>query len=79
MELQREYEVYLANKPRLLQEHAGKFVLIKDDKIIETFTSYEDALKFGLGKFGNVPFLIKQIIQDEPVLFFHGVDLPCPA
>lgn len=72
MELKREYETYKANKEDLLTKHEGQYVLIKGADIIEVFTSYEDALKAGLKKFGNVPFLVKQIQREDEVNFFFS-------
>ena len=72
MELKREYETYKAHKEDLLAKHEGKYVLIKGAEIVEVYTSYEDALKAGLKKFGNVPFLIKQIQREDEVNFFFS-------
>ena len=72
MELKREYETYKANKEDLLVKHEGKYVLIKGTDIVEMYTSYEDALKEGLKKFGNVPFLVKQIQREDEVNFFFS-------
>lgn len=74
MQLKKEYEIYKANLQKMFNDHPNEFVLIKGDKIIDYFKSYEDGLKIGLDKFGNVPFLIKKIEKDEELhFFFHGV------
>lgn len=74
MVLEKEYEIYKKNKEKLLVENIGKFVLIKDMRIVDIYVSYEDALKSGLKEFGNIPFLIKKIEREEEVNFFyHGV------
>ena len=72
MKLSQEYQAYKARKDELLVKHEGKFVLIKGDEIIDIFASYEDALKEGLKKFGNIPFLVKQIRREEEVNFFYS-------
>jgi hypothetical protein len=81
MILQRELAVYKAHKEAFIEHgHAGKFVVIKGDEVFDIFRTYEDALRQGLKKYGNVPFLIKEISQFEMVnFFFHGLDLPCQA
>jgi len=61
MSLQKEYEFYLKTKVELLKEHKGKFALIKDESLIGTFDTDQDAYKAGLTKFGNVPFLIVRV------------------
>ena len=69
--LEKEYKIYKANLDKLLAEHSDEFVLIKDSDIIDIFKSYEDALKIGLEKFGNIPFLIKEIKREEEIHFFY--------
>jgi hypothetical protein len=46
-------------------------VLIQDDRVIDVFGTYEDALKEGYKTFGVVtPFLVKQISGVEQVQCF---------
>ncbi len=42
----------------------GGFVVIKDDKISDVWNDRIDALKAGIEKYGNVPFLIKDIREN---------------
>lgn len=57
-QLQKEYQFYLGLKADLLKQYKGKFALIKEQKVVGTFDTDQDAYKAGLEKFGNVPFLI---------------------
>lgn len=68
MALEQELATYKAKLPEL-KEHEGKFVLIHGDTVVETFTSYEDAIKEGYSKFGLQPFLVKQIHAFERAQF----------
>ncbi len=69
MALEKELETYRQNLPEL-QQHAGKFVLIKGEKIEDFFTSYEDAVKAGYQKFGvDNPFLVTRIQAQQTVQF----------
>ncbi|HET9211704.1 MAG TPA: hypothetical protein VFR03_14955 [Thermoanaerobaculia bacterium] len=61
MALEREMETYRKRLPELKGENEGRFVLIQGDKVVDIFTSYEDALKVGYEKFGLNPFLVKKI------------------
>jgi hypothetical protein len=63
--LEQELKTYNENKKRLLEEASGKYVLIKDAKIIGVYESEIDAIKLGIQKFGNVPFLVKKIAEIE--------------
>lgn len=69
MALEKELATYKEKLPELKQ-HEGKFVLIHDDKVVDLFTSYEDALKEGYKQFGLTPFLVKQVHAVEPVFCF---------
>jgi hypothetical protein len=69
MALEKELETYKAKLPDLKQ-HEGKFVLIHDTTVVDTFSSYDDALKEGYKQFGLTPFLVKQIHAIEPTYYF---------
>ena len=62
--LSSEYQYYLKTKPELLKQYKGKFALIKGEKLVGTFDTDADAYKAGLLEFGNIPFLIIQILED---------------
>jgi hypothetical protein len=69
--LQQEYDVFLSHLDIFVSNHMNEFVLIKGEKIVSFFKTYEDALKEGLAQFGNVPFFIKVVKKEEEVHFFH--------
>ncbi len=73
--LSRELETYDAHKSELLAESAGKYVLIKEERIIDTFESEADALKAGYRQFSNQPFLVKQVLEHEVPLHFASFNL----
>jgi len=68
MALEKELATYTSKLPELTKDE-GKFVLIKGDSIIDTFTSYEDAIKEGYKLYKLEPFLVKQIQSVEQVQF----------
>lgn len=63
--LSKEIETFNKNKEVLLRENSGKFVLIKDGDIVDVYDSQNDAIKVGIDKFGNSPFLVKKIEEIE--------------
>lgn len=69
MALEKELATYKEKLPELKQ-HEGKFVLIHEETVVDTFSSYDDALKEGYKQFGLKPFLVKQIHAVEPVFYF---------
>ena len=68
MALEKELATYKAHLPEL-KALAGKFVLIHGDDVIDTYASYDDALKVGYEKFGLKPFLVKRIEAVEQAHF----------
>jgi hypothetical protein len=65
--LDQEYETYMREKDRLLAESAGKHVLIKGDQVIGVYETHMEAIRDGYHALGNVPFLVKAIVEVEPV------------
>ncbi|HOW39510.1 MAG TPA: hypothetical protein PL123_03130 [Bacteroidales bacterium] len=58
------------NKFREIQERLkneypeGGFVVIKDDEVLGVWLSRHDALREGIARFGNIPFLVKDIREN---------------
>jgi hypothetical protein len=69
MALEKELETYKRKLPELKQQE-GKFVLIHGDDVLDTYSSYDDALKEGYKQFGLEPFMVKQIHAVEPIFYF---------
>jgi hypothetical protein len=68
--LQKELRTYVAHKSELLRRARGKYVLIKGSRVVGTFDSELDAAHQGYERFGNVPFLVKQVVEVEVPLDF---------
>ena len=73
MALEKELEAYGKALPTL-KDQAGKFVLIHGDTVVDTFSSYEDALREGYVQFKLEPFLVKQIMVIEKVQVISRFD-----
>ena len=78
MALEKELETYKNKLPELKQDE-GKYVLIRGDEVIDTYTSYEDAIKEGYRRFNLEPFLVKQIHSIEQIQFITRSINPCCA
>lgn len=65
-----ELKTYEQNRDQLLGTAEGKFVLIRDNQVVGIFDSKMDAIAVGYQQFGNVPFLVKQILKIETPLNF---------
>ena len=63
--LQTELQFYEKNKQEYLKLYPGQFVLIKGEQFAGAFTTDAEAYRAGLDKFGDHPFLIKQVLEDD--------------
>ena len=65
----KELTVFEKHRKDWSRSHPGEYVVIQDDVIVKAFFStYGEALKAGLKKFGaRRGFLVKQIWVTEPV------------
>jgi hypothetical protein len=63
--LTTELETYKRHRDELLGRSEGKYVLVYGEEIAGVFDSEKDAIEQGYERFGNVPFLVKQIAKVE--------------
>jgi hypothetical protein len=69
-----ELKTFAAHLQSLLGTSEGKFVLIRGEEIAGVFDNQMDAISAGYGSFGNVPFLVKQILKvDMPISFVSNL------
>ncbi len=67
--LEKELATYRSKLPELISNE-GKFAVISGDQVLGIYETYADALKTGYEKVGtDVPFLVKQISQQEQAFF----------
>ena len=63
--LRLEIEAFEKNRVEWLKHHAGKFAVLKGSDICGFYDSDENALVAGLEKYGDVPFLIKEVLEED--------------
>ena len=73
--LQTELEYFDKNKQEYLKLYKGQFVLIKGEGFGGTFTTDAEAYKAGLDKFGNTPFLIKQVLDEDETVSYPALSV----
>jgi hypothetical protein len=69
--LEQEYKYFLSHLEEFSKTHLNEFVVIKGEQLVGFFNSYEKALRDGLQRFGNVPFFIEEVKEEEVVHYFH--------
>lgn len=67
MALEVELKFYQEHRRELLERCRNFFVLIKGEKVVGVFPDAESAYRDGIAKFGLEPFLVKQVLDPEPV------------
>ena len=74
-----EMEKFEHIRPQLQEENPeGGFVVINGDNVLGVWRARSDALREGTEKFGDVPFLVRDIQEsDEPVNFTRDVFAVC--
>ena len=70
-----ELEYFQKNKQEYLKLYKDQFVLIKGENFAGSFTTEAEAYKAGLEKFGNVPFLIKQVLDDDGTVSYPALTI----
>ncbi len=71
--LQTELEYFEKNKQEYLKLYKGQFVLIKGENFAGAFTTDAEAYRAGLEKFGNKPFLIKQVLDEDETISYPAL------
>ena len=68
--LAREIAFFRDHRDELLRTALGQFVVIKEEAVVGIFADETAAFAEGYARFGNAPFLVKQIVESETVLNF---------
>ena len=71
--LSQELATFEKHKNELLAQSEGKYVLIYQTEVVGTYSSEVDAITEGYQRFGNVPLLVKRVVQIEtPINFVNN-------
>ena len=60
-DIDTEIEAYERIRPDLEVQHTGKWVLVHDGQLINTFNDFEAAASEAVRSFGRGPYLIRQV------------------
>ncbi|MFI5251912.1 MAG: hypothetical protein ACHQQQ_05695 [Bacteroidota bacterium] len=60
-DLNKEIEAYETMRRSLESTHIGKWILIHDQKLVDIYDSFEKAAEDAVKRFGQGPYLIRQI------------------
>ncbi len=59
--LEVELNYFRDNREEWVKLHPNKYVLVKGEKLIDTFNKPEDGVDEGARLFGNQPFLVRNV------------------
>ncbi len=75
-EVDRNFVAFKAMLPDLLKDHAGKYVLLRDTKLIEKFDTAGDALIYAQAQFPDGLFSIQEVTGRTIDLGFFSHAMP---
>jgi hypothetical protein len=78
--LAAELDTYHRELGRLLAEgHAGRWVVVKGNEVVSTWDTFDDAIQVGYDRFGQTPFLVQQVLAQQPVAQQPWQRASCPS
>lgn len=75
-EVDANFDALMAQLPKLIVEHRGKYALMRHTQIEEFFTDVRAAMEAGIARFGDRIFSVQEITDQAADLgfFSHAVD-----
>jgi hypothetical protein len=61
IELDREIAAYETMRADLENHHMGEWVLVFNERLIGTYTSFDEAAQVAVREFGRGPYLIRKV------------------
>lgn len=68
--LEKELRTFESHREGLKARAMGKFALVSGGELVDVFETENDAIAQGYKRYGNVPFLVKQIVEVDAPLDF---------
>ena len=75
-EVDQNFKAFEAMLPDLMKDHAGKYVLLRDTKLIEKFDTAGDALIYAQAQFPDGLYSIQEVTGRTADLGFFSHALP---
>ncbi len=73
-QISKEVRIFENNRSSLVKEAKGKYVLVYKEDIIDIYDTEEVAVREGYAKFGNVPFLVKEILEEDRIATIGSIN-----
>jgi hypothetical protein len=66
--LDRELQTFEAHREELVGQAKGKYVLIKEDRVVGLFETWQAGVDRGFQVLGHTPFLVKKVLTKQEEL-----------
>jgi hypothetical protein len=73
--LEKELEYFGQHKEELLKQYQGRFLVIKNDRLVGDYQNEQEAYEAGLKALGNTVFLIKRAVAEDEVVRFPALNV----
>ena len=60
-DIDREIAAYETMRAELENQHMGEWIIVSGEKLIGVFSSFDEAARDAVQKFGRGPYLIRQV------------------
>jgi hypothetical protein len=67
MRLKSEMELFEKHRLEWIRHHHHQFAVIKHQRLLGFFNEFHDAYSAGIENFGDGDFLVKRVVEQEPV------------
>lgn len=73
-ELKKNYDYYTGNHDEIVKKYLGKFIIIKDEKIVDAYDTFEEAFQKSSEKYELGTFIIQKCTEniEEDTQIFHS-------
>ena len=65
--LRKEIDAYEAMLDYLEREHMDKWVVVHDEKLVDSYETFQDAAYDAIARFGRGPYLIR-LVGEPPII-----------
>ena len=74
-EADTNYEAFKKLLPDLLRRAPGKYVVMHNSEVAESFDTFGDAVRYGVDKFGRNKFSVQEVTSQSVSLGYHSYAL----
>ncbi len=64
--LDKQHRFYVQNEEQLIEDYEGQYIVIHDEKVVDSFGSERDAYIFSVKNFQIGTFLIRKVTAESP-------------